>query len=99
MLHGGLTHHPEGVNPPWVVGRGASTSPSSTARSIASLRLEASSFLYTEIAWLLTVFRETKSRSAISRNERCVVRSGRSRSSAAVSVDAQPAPTLVTFFS
>src|ERR671911_70923 len=75
---------------------GASTSPSSSARSIASLRLDASSFRYAEIACVFTVLRETKRRSAISRNVRWVVSRGRSRSSAAVSDEAQPSSKLAT---
>ena len=43
----------------------------------------------------MTVFVETNSRSPISRNDRCVDSSGRSRSSAAVSEDAPTARALI----
>src|SRR6476661_8440254 len=42
----------------------------------ASPRDDTPSFRYTDIACVFTVFRDTYKRSAISRNERCVVRRG-----------------------
>ena len=50
-------------------------------RATVSLRLETPSLRYTEMAWVLTVFRETNNRSLISANVRWVGNSGSSRSS------------------
>src|SRR5262249_60694230 len=70
----------------------SSTSPRSTARVIASLRLVTPSLRYTEIACVFTVFRDTYRASPISRKERCVARNGSRRSSAGVSPAAAPSP-------
>src|SRR4029079_156149 len=61
--------------------------PRAAARSIAALRLVTPNLRYTAIACVLTVLRETKSRSPISRNERCVASSGRGGLSARLRLD------------
>src|ERR1700759_5145625 len=64
--------------------------PACEARATASDRDAAPSLRYTAWAWVLTVLADTPSWSAISRNERCLGRKPRMRSSAIGSDEGPP---------